>query len=95
MNDIFNQLFDFDDILIEPAIFSKINSRTEINSRNIWNMLPLMTAPMDTVINENNFHIYFNNGIIPVYLEFLNQTVNGSILIIFFPTVYKILKKSF
>ncbi len=47
MTDICNQLFDFDDVLIEPATLSKIKSRSEINSRNVWNMLPLMTAPME------------------------------------------------
>jgi IMP dehydrogenase/GMP reductase len=66
MNDIFNQLFDFDDILIEPAIFSKINSRSEINTRTIFGNLPLMTAPMDTVISEDNFHLFKNQGILPV-----------------------------
>lgn len=66
MNEIFESLYDFDDILIEPAILSKISSRKEINPRNVLNMLPLMTAPMDTVINENNFHLFKKNGILPV-----------------------------
>jgi IMP dehydrogenase/GMP reductase len=66
MGEVFEMLFDFDDILIEPAILSKINSRSEVNSRNIWGNLPLMTAPMDTVVNENNFHLFKEKGIVPV-----------------------------
>lgn len=66
MNEIFETLFDFDDLLIEPATISKISSRKEINPRNVWGNLPLMTAPMDTVVSENNFHIFKNNGIMPV-----------------------------
>ncbi len=66
MNDPYNQLFDFDDILIEPTILSKISSRSEINTRNVWGNLPLMTAPMDTVVSQNNFHLFKNEGILPV-----------------------------
>ena len=66
MSDIFEQLFDFDDILIEPAILSSIRSRSEINTRTSIGNLPLMTAPMDTVINQDNFHLFKNKGIIPV-----------------------------
>lgn len=66
MSEIFDQLFDFDDILIQPAILSPIKSRSEINPRTIWGNLPLMTAPMDTVISQDNFHLFKNKGIIPV-----------------------------
>lgn len=66
MNNFFEKLYDFDDILIEPCILSKINSRKEIYTRNIWGRLPLMTAPMDTVVNENNFHHFYEKGITPV-----------------------------
>jgi IMP dehydrogenase/GMP reductase len=59
-------LYDFDDILIEPATLSTINSRSEINPKNTYGMLPLMTAPMDTVVCENNFHLFKNKGILPV-----------------------------
>ncbi len=59
-------LYDFDDILIEPATLSTIRSRSEINSKNTYGMLPLMTAPMDTVVSENNFHLFKNKGILPV-----------------------------
>lgn len=66
MGEVFEMLFDFDDILIEPAILSKINSRSEVNPRNIWGNLPLMTAPMDTVVDQNNFHLFKEKGIMPV-----------------------------
>lgn len=59
-------LYDFDDLLIQPADISKIKSRSEINPRNILGTLPLMTAPMDTVISENNFHLFKERGIVPV-----------------------------
>lgn len=66
MREIFDKLYDFDDLLIEPAIISKINSRKQVNPRTIWGTLPIMTAPMDTVVNENNFHLFKENGIVPV-----------------------------
>lgn len=57
--------FDFNDLIIEPEVITSINSRKNIMVRK-HNFLPLMTAPMDTVINETNVHIYENLGIIPV-----------------------------
>ena len=72
MNEIFEQLYDFDDLLIEPAILSNIRSRSEINPKNIYGNLPLMTAPMDTVVNENNFHLFAKHGILPVLPRIMN-----------------------
>jgi hypothetical protein len=62
MNKDNTQLFDFNDILIEPALLSDIRSRSEINTRTVMDNLPLMTAPMDTVISEDNFHLFKNQG---------------------------------
>lgn len=51
--------FDFNDILIKPAVKSNIVSRKEVNP--FYNgFLPLITAPMDSVVDEFNcFHYDF------------------------------------
>ena len=69
-----NPLFDFDDLLIEPVSLSDVKSRSEINTRTIMGNLPLMTAPMDTVISENNFHLFKTQGILPVLHRIPNPT---------------------
>lgn len=49
--------FDFNDILIKPTTTSKIDSRQDINPFTNG-FLPLITAPMDTVINQSNRKIF-------------------------------------
>jgi IMP dehydrogenase/GMP reductase len=51
--------YDFNDILITPAITSSISSRSEINPYYI-NFLPIIVSPMDTVIDVNNWKIFLN-----------------------------------
>ena len=60
--------FDLRDISIIPTIESGISSRKECNTRMNFNdgaMLPLMAAPMDTVVCLKNRRAYIDNGIIP------------------------------
>lgn len=56
--------FDFNDILIEPAITSTITSRKEINPC-YSGFLPLITAPMDTVVSTANAGLFVDNKIMP------------------------------
>ena len=69
------QLFDFDDILIQPADITHIESRSEINPR-YRDYLPLMTAPMDTVVSEENKELFRTLGIRPVLPRISNPDNN-------------------
>jgi IMP dehydrogenase/GMP reductase len=57
-----NNKFDFNDILIVPAVTSDINSRKDINPF-YHGYLPLITAPMDTVISLKNKDVFSNNKV--------------------------------
>lgn len=58
-------LYSYNDVMIEPAVLSEINSRSECNPFKDG-MLPIFTAPMSTVVNEKNYGIFKKNGIIPI-----------------------------
>lgn len=70
-------LFDFDDLLIQPAGLSSIRSRSETYPY-YGNDLPLMTAPMDTVVDGKNHHYFTNLGIKVVFPR-INQPDNTHI----------------
>ena len=56
-------LFDFDDILIEPEMHTGILSRKKVDPFDEKQMLPLFTAPMDTVISMNNYEVFNSHNI--------------------------------
>jgi IMP dehydrogenase/GMP reductase len=55
--------FDFDDILIQPAAISRIESRKQVNVFYEGGYLPLFTAPMDTVVCGENVDLFTKAGI--------------------------------
>lgn len=57
--------YSYNDIMIKPAVISEISSRTECNPY-INDMLPLFTAPMDTVVGVENLDLYKENRITPI-----------------------------
>lgn len=66
-----NNLFTLDDIVLIPAVFSKIKHRSQcspyIREHSLLpgtgSKLPLFTAPMSCVINDKNYNAFKNNGI--------------------------------
>jgi len=55
--------FDFNDILITPAVISDISSRSEIDIYTEYKTLPIMTAPMIDVVGIDSMEHYLKNKI--------------------------------
>ena len=55
--------FDFNDIVLQPAASSVIKSRKEVEILDNDKMLPIMTAPMDTVVNYENAKCFLEKKI--------------------------------
>lgn len=58
--------YSYNDIMVKPAILSTIEHRAECNPYDESGMLPLFTAPMDSVVNIDNFELFLENKIIPI-----------------------------
>lgn len=79
--------YEYKDVMIVPDTYTNIKSRNEVNPYYLvedddWH-LPIFTAPMSCVVNENNFEHFNNNhilGILPTTVDIdfrLKQFVNG------------------
>lgn len=53
----------YNDVMIVPAKVSNIEHRKECDPFYRDGYLPIFTAPMSTVVNENNYQIFENNKI--------------------------------
>ena len=91
--------FDFDDILIQPKVFTTLKSRyndidpmyTYFNDLHVQNHYPIFTAPMDSVVDLKNMEEYMSENIGVVLprtvtrQDYLNNIIyNGQ----FFPSLF-------
>jgi len=60
---ITNTKIDFNDILIQPAAKTQITSRAQVSPFDKNGMLPIFTAPMDTVVDYDNLGLFLSNKI--------------------------------
>lgn len=56
-------LYGLNDISLTPARVTSISHRSECNPYNFDEMLPLFTAPMNSLINEDNYQTFLSNKI--------------------------------
>lgn len=56
-------LYGYNDVTIIPSIISEINHRKECNTFDNNGFLPIFTAPMSSVVCEDNFEIFEKNHI--------------------------------
>ena len=59
-------LYSLQDITLIPASISEINHRAECNPFYMNGNLPLFTAPMSQIVDENNYHIFLDNNVNPI-----------------------------
>lgn len=72
-----NTKLDFNDILIQPAKKTDIDSRKQVNPFYKNGMLPIIAAPMDTVIDEKNYEL-FHIGRINVCMPRKSKSIQDS-----------------
>lgn len=58
--------YSYNDVTIVPKEISNINSRSEINPFMQDDMLPIFTAPMASVVDDDNYRLFIDNKVTPV-----------------------------
>lgn len=71
--------YGYDDIGIMSAVKSEIEHRTGCQVKKDG-MLPIFTAPMSSVLNETNAHIFEENGIIPIIPRNVEKSIRDEYL---------------
>lgn len=74
--------YSYNDLTLVPAVISNISSRSECNPFVKEHFLPIFTAPMASVVSDQNIDSFYNNGIIPIIprnidIEIRKQEMNN------------------
>lgn len=71
-----NSKLTYNDVTIVPVTITNISSRNECNPL-YENMLPIFTAPMSTIINEENVVLFEQYGINTIYPRNIGVDINN------------------
>lgn len=72
--------YGYNDVTIIPERISDVKSRREVYPYNEEGMLPIFTAPMDSIVNEENIDKWSENHIIPILPRNIDATVRKNLL---------------
>ena len=61
-----NTRYGYNDVMIQPAVASDINHRSECNPYIEDGMLPIFTAPMSTVVDTQNYDLFYENHLFAI-----------------------------
>ena len=67
--------YSYNDVTIVPSIISDIKSRSECDPY-VDGKLPIFASPMASVVSENNYNIFRDNGIIPIIPRIKEYDIN-------------------
>ena len=73
--------YTYNDICITPESISTISSRSECNPYVEGNTLPIFTAPMSTIVDENNYKVFKENGIIPIIPRSVDAEIRKQLML--------------
>ena len=58
--------YAYNDLTLVPKVISRVNSRSECDPYNKDGMLPIFTAPMASVVSDENYKVFEDNKITPI-----------------------------
>ena len=70
-----NIRYGYNDVMIQPAVVSGINHRSECNPYIEDGMLPIFTAPMSTVVDTQNYDLFYENHLFAILPRNINWEI--------------------